>query len=196
MTMVQMPAVNTPQFSWVLSRLPDQAQPVPPIYQPEVAAKAVLFAADHPKRREYWVGGSTAATLAAISTAYANNFSHTARIGIAGAVVLSLLTFAIVEFSTFTLEDGLRETFKGGTQRLLAKLTYWAIRVTMIANGALLSCFIAGVTPPAQLRFWSHWSFAFHLGVGLVLIPLIRNADPVVAHRMLELKAATATLTW
>jgi NAD(P)-dependent dehydrogenase (short-subunit alcohol dehydrogenase family) len=62
-TMVQMPAVNTPQFSWVLSRLPHQAQPVPPIYQPELAAKAVVFAADHPRRREYWVGGSTAGTL-------------------------------------------------------------------------------------------------------------------------------------
>jgi NAD(P)-dependent dehydrogenase (short-subunit alcohol dehydrogenase family) len=64
-TMVQMPAVNTPQFSWVLSRLPRHAQPVPPIYQPEVAARAVLHAADHPNRREYWVGGSTAGTLAA-----------------------------------------------------------------------------------------------------------------------------------
>ncbi len=64
-TMVQMPAVNTPQFSWVLSRLPRHAQPVPPIYQPEIAARAVLWAADHPKRREYWVGGSTALTLAA-----------------------------------------------------------------------------------------------------------------------------------
>ena len=64
-TMVQMPAVNTPQFSWVLSRLPRHAQPVPPIYQPEIAAKAVLYAADHPRRREYWVGGSTMATLAA-----------------------------------------------------------------------------------------------------------------------------------
>lgn len=65
MTMVQMPAVNTPQFSWVLSRLPHHAQPVPPIYQPEVAAQAVVYAADHPKRREYWAGGSTAATLIA-----------------------------------------------------------------------------------------------------------------------------------
>jgi NAD(P)-dependent dehydrogenase (short-subunit alcohol dehydrogenase family) len=64
-TMVQMPAVNTPQFSWVLSRLPHHAQPVPPIYQPEVAARAVVFAADHPRRREYWVGGSTVLTLAA-----------------------------------------------------------------------------------------------------------------------------------
>ena len=64
-TMVQMPAVNTPQFSWVLSRLPRQAQPVAPIYQPEVAARAVVYAAAHPRRREYWVGGSTAATLVA-----------------------------------------------------------------------------------------------------------------------------------
>ncbi|GAB3675792.1 SDR family oxidoreductase [Angustibacter aerolatus] len=62
-TMVQLPALNTPQFSWVLSRLPKQAQPVPPIYQPEVAARAVVFAADHPRRREYWVGGSTVGTL-------------------------------------------------------------------------------------------------------------------------------------
>jgi short-subunit dehydrogenase len=64
-TMVQLPAVNTPQFSWVLSRLPEQAQPVPPIYQPEVAARAIAYAADHPNRREYWVGASTAATLIA-----------------------------------------------------------------------------------------------------------------------------------
>jgi NAD(P)-dependent dehydrogenase (short-subunit alcohol dehydrogenase family) len=64
-TMVQMPAVNTPQFSWVLSRLPKKAQPVPPIYQPELAARAALHAADHPQRREYWVGGSTVGTLVA-----------------------------------------------------------------------------------------------------------------------------------
>ena len=63
-TMVQMPAVNTPQFRWVLSRLPRKPQPVPPIYEPHVAASAVVYAADHPERREYWVGGSTVGTLA------------------------------------------------------------------------------------------------------------------------------------
>ncbi|MGH9125587.1 MAG: SDR family oxidoreductase [Acidimicrobiales bacterium] len=61
-SVVQMPAVNTPQFSWVLSRLPHQPQPVPPIYQPEVAAEAVVYAAAHP-RKEIWVGGTTVATL-------------------------------------------------------------------------------------------------------------------------------------
>jgi len=58
-TMVQMPALNTPQFGWVRSRLPRKAQPVPPIFQPEVAARAVYYAAHHPHRREYFVGGST-----------------------------------------------------------------------------------------------------------------------------------------
>jgi NAD(P)-dependent dehydrogenase (short-subunit alcohol dehydrogenase family) len=62
-TMVQLPAVNTPQFSWVLSRLPNKAQPVPPIYQPEVIARGIAYAAAHPKRREYWIGESTVATL-------------------------------------------------------------------------------------------------------------------------------------
>lgn len=64
-TLVALPAVNTPQFSWVLSRLPRHPQPVPPIYQPEVAARAIVHAADHPARREYWVGASTVATIIA-----------------------------------------------------------------------------------------------------------------------------------
>lgn len=62
-TVVTMPAVNTPQFSWVLSRLPKHPQPVPPIYQPEVAARAVLHAADHPRRKHYLVGASTLGTV-------------------------------------------------------------------------------------------------------------------------------------
>ncbi len=56
--MVQMPALNTPQFSWVKSRLPHKAQPVPPIFQPEVAADAIVFLAQHP-RRELYVGMPT-----------------------------------------------------------------------------------------------------------------------------------------
>jgi NAD(P)-dependent dehydrogenase (short-subunit alcohol dehydrogenase family) len=63
-SMVQMPALNTPQFDWVLSRLPRKPQPVPPIYQPEVAAEAILWAAHH-DRPELWVGGTTVATLVA-----------------------------------------------------------------------------------------------------------------------------------
>jgi NAD(P)-dependent dehydrogenase (short-subunit alcohol dehydrogenase family) len=61
-TVVHMPALNTPQFGWVKSRLPHKAQPVPPIFQPEVAARAIYWAAHH-HRRELWVGASTAAAI-------------------------------------------------------------------------------------------------------------------------------------
>ncbi len=54
-TMVQMPALNTPQFRWSRSKMPRQAQPVPPIFQPEVGARAVYHASTH-RRREWWVG--------------------------------------------------------------------------------------------------------------------------------------------
>ncbi|MEC3998418.1 SDR family oxidoreductase [Actinacidiphila sp. DG2A-62] len=64
-TVVQMPAVNTPQFSWVRSRLPRRPQPVPPIYQPEAAARAVVNAADRPGRKQFYVGASTVATILA-----------------------------------------------------------------------------------------------------------------------------------
>lgn len=57
-TMVQMPAVNTPQFGWVRSRLAHKAQPVPPIFQPEVAARAIVWSATH-RRRELYVGMPT-----------------------------------------------------------------------------------------------------------------------------------------
>jgi NAD(P)-dependent dehydrogenase (short-subunit alcohol dehydrogenase family) len=83
-TMVQMPAVNTPQFGWVLSRLPKKAQPVAPIYQPEVAARAVRYAAEHPRRREYWVGGSTAGTLLANAVAPGILDRYLARTGFKG----------------------------------------------------------------------------------------------------------------
>ncbi len=64
-TIVEMPGVNTPQFEWVLSRLPKRARPVAPVYQPEVCARAVVYAAAHPRRRAYWVGASTAGTIIA-----------------------------------------------------------------------------------------------------------------------------------
>ena len=70
--MVQMPALNTPQFDWVRSRLPRQPQPVPPIYQPEVAARAIAWAARHADR-ELWVGYSTWQAIGA--NKFAANFA-------------------------------------------------------------------------------------------------------------------------
>lgn len=61
-TMVQMPALNTPQFDWSLSRMPRKAQPVPPIFQPEVGASAVIWAATH-QRRELYVAWPALKTI-------------------------------------------------------------------------------------------------------------------------------------
>ena len=63
-TTVQMPAMNTTQFEWVKNRMPHKTQPVPPIFEPEVAAEAVVSAglAKNP-RREYWVGTPTVAAI-------------------------------------------------------------------------------------------------------------------------------------
>ena len=63
-TVVQMPALNTPQFGWVRSRLPRHPQPVPPIFEPEVGARAIYFAA-RSKRRELWVGAPTVEAIIA-----------------------------------------------------------------------------------------------------------------------------------
>jgi NADP-dependent 3-hydroxy acid dehydrogenase YdfG len=62
LTEVQLPAVNTPQYRYVENKLGVEAQPVAPIYQPELAADAIHFAATH-RRREVWVGGSTIAGI-------------------------------------------------------------------------------------------------------------------------------------
>lgn len=61
-TMVQLPAVNTPQFGWIKNRLPHKAQPVPPIYEPELIAEAVTWVADH-YRRELFLGWNTVAII-------------------------------------------------------------------------------------------------------------------------------------
>src|SRR5437764_272650 len=58
LSVVHMPALNTPQFGWVKSRLKNKAQPVPPVYEPEVGARALYWASHHP-RREFYVGWST-----------------------------------------------------------------------------------------------------------------------------------------
>ncbi|MEO7037706.1 MAG: SDR family oxidoreductase [Polyangiaceae bacterium] len=61
-TMVQMPALNTPQFDWCLSRMPRQSRPVPPIFQPEVGAEAIVWAATH-RRRELYVAWPALKTI-------------------------------------------------------------------------------------------------------------------------------------
>lgn len=80
LTMVQMPALNTPQFSWVKSRLARKPQPVPPIYQPEIAAEAIYYAAHH-RRREIYVGWPTVKAILGNKVAPGFADGYLARMG-------------------------------------------------------------------------------------------------------------------
>jgi NAD(P)-dependent dehydrogenase (short-subunit alcohol dehydrogenase family) len=62
-TRVDLPGVNTPQFDWVLNKMPKRPQPVAPIYAPELMAQALVHASEHPRRRAWWVGIPTVYTV-------------------------------------------------------------------------------------------------------------------------------------
>jgi NAD(P)-dependent dehydrogenase (short-subunit alcohol dehydrogenase family) len=82
-TMVQLPGVNTPQFNWCRSKLPDHPQPVPPIYQPEIPAEAIYWAAHH-RRRELWVGYSTLQAIIGTKLSALAGDIYLARTGFSG----------------------------------------------------------------------------------------------------------------
>ncbi len=84
LVMVHLPAVNTPQFDWALNKTGRRAQPMPPIFQPEVAARAIFFAATHPDRREIWVGLSTAKAILGNRVASAQLDRYLAKAGYTG----------------------------------------------------------------------------------------------------------------
>lgn len=83
LALVHLPAMNTPQFDWVRSRLPRKAQPVKPIYQPEVAARAIVWLAQHPRRR-LWIGWPTVGALLANRLAPGLLDRYLARTGVKG----------------------------------------------------------------------------------------------------------------
>jgi len=74
-TMVQLPALNTPQFTWSRAKLPNKPQPVPPIFQPEIAARAIVWAARHPQR-QLMVGWPTVKAIVgnAIAPGFADRY--------------------------------------------------------------------------------------------------------------------------
>jgi len=82
-TMVQLPGVNTPQFNWCRSKLPNHPQPVPPIYQPEIPAEAIYWSAHH-RRRELWVGYSTLQAIIGTKLSALAGDIYLARTGFSG----------------------------------------------------------------------------------------------------------------
>jgi short-subunit dehydrogenase len=85
-TMVQLPGVNTTQFNWCRSKLPNHPQPVPPIYQPEIPAEAVYWAAHH-RRRELWLGYSAVQAIVGTMLAPSVADHYLARTGFSGQQV-------------------------------------------------------------------------------------------------------------
>jgi hypothetical protein len=83
LTMVHLPAMNTPQFDWALNRMDRRPQPVPPIFQPDVAARAIAFAAFH-RRREIWLGMPTVKAILANRIAPGLLDRYLARSGFSG----------------------------------------------------------------------------------------------------------------
>ena len=83
LTEVDLPAINTPQFDWARNKTGRKAQPVPPIFQPEVAARAIYFAAFHP-RRQVWVGFPTVKAILANRIAPALIDRYLAKAGYEG----------------------------------------------------------------------------------------------------------------
>lgn len=130
--------------------------------------------------------------LSGVSTAFVNGLSHASVIGLWPAIGLGVLTFAIVELSLIAIEKGLQTCFKGGSQRTWAWLTKILLKATMVCNAGWVAWHINGGSPPYWLDFWAHWSFVVHFGAGLILVPIIHDADPVVQNRMLELRAETS----
>jgi short-subunit dehydrogenase len=90
LTMVDLPAVNTPQFDWALNKTGVKAKPVAPIYQPEVAARAILFAATH-RRREIWLGFSTVKAILANRIAPGLLDRYLAKVGYSGQLTREAL---------------------------------------------------------------------------------------------------------
>jgi short-subunit dehydrogenase len=92
-TMVQLPGVNTTQFNWCRSKLPKHPQPVPPIYQPEIPAEAVYWAAHH-RRRELWVGYSTIQAIVGTKLSGLAGDIYLARTGFSGQQVQDMPVLA------------------------------------------------------------------------------------------------------
>lgn len=81
--MVQLPGLNTPQFTWNLNKMPGHPRPVAPVFQPELAGRAIRFLAEHP-RRSIWVGVSTAYTILGERLAPLLVRAYLARTGVSG----------------------------------------------------------------------------------------------------------------
>jgi short-subunit dehydrogenase len=139
-SMVQLPAVNTPQFSWCRTKLPDHPQPVPPIFQPEVAADAIWWAAHH-RRREVYCGGSAAAVILANKLVPAIADRYLARTGYSSQQIAGMLVAKGRPGNLFDPVPSLAATHgMFDDQAKTRSLQTWLTTHRGIAVGAVVGC--------------------------------------------------------
>jgi NAD(P)-dependent dehydrogenase (short-subunit alcohol dehydrogenase family) len=145
-TMVQLPAINTPQFDWVRSRLPGRAQPVPPIFQPELIANAIVWASEH-DRREVHVGFPTVVAILGNKIAPALGDWYLARSGYAAQQTAEPEDPARPD-NLFTPVDDQRDFGAHGRFDRRARRTAWQFWLTRhrAAVGAAAAATLAGIT--------------------------------------------------
>jgi short-subunit dehydrogenase len=150
-TMVQLPGVNTPQFNWCRSKLPDHPMPVPPIYQPEIPAEAVYWAAHH-HRRELWVGYST--VLAILGNRLAPSFAdwYLAKTGFSGQQISDMPVSAGRPDNLFEPVSDLAATHgMFDDQAKTRSPQLWAATHRRIVAGALAGVAVTGAAGVARL---------------------------------------------
>jgi len=149
-TMVQLPGVNTPQFNWCRSKLPDHPMPVPPIYQPEIPAEAVYWAAHH-HRRELWVGYS--AVLAILGNTLAPSFAdrYLGKTGFDGQQISDMPVSAERPDNLFESVPNAATHGMFDDQAKVRSPQLWATTHRAVVAGALAGLAAAGAAGAARL---------------------------------------------
>jgi len=149
-TMVQLPGVNTPQFNWCRSKLPDHPMPVPPIYQPEIPAEAVYWAAHH-RRRELWVGYS--AVLAILGNTLAPSFAdrYLGKTGFSGQQISDIPVSAERPDNLFEPVPNAATHGMFDDQAKVRSSQLWATTHRAVVAGALAGIAAAGAASAARL---------------------------------------------
>ena len=150
-TMVQLPGVNTPQFNWCRSKLPDHPMPVPPIYQPEIPAEAVYWAAHH-QRRELWVGYSTLLAILGNKLAPSIADRYLAKTGFAGQQISDMPVSADRPNNLFDpVQDKAATHGMFDAQAKTRSPQLWAATHRTTVAGALAGIAAAGAAGVARL---------------------------------------------
>jgi NAD(P)-dependent dehydrogenase (short-subunit alcohol dehydrogenase family) len=141
LTMVHLPAMNTPQFDWARNRMGRAPQPVPPAFQPEVAARAIVFAAFH-RRREVWVGWPTVQAILANKIAPGLIDRYLGRVGYSAQLTETPLP---VDFPGNLFEPGEGHATSHGRFDAIAKDYSWQIWTDRHRQGVALGALLLGL---------------------------------------------------